>query len=273
MAYAYLVLNRNDIADNLLQVFDIKPNTSQLGIYDSAWANQGGQTGYLTWLSQHDVVATTTGAANIEVTDAAYKGLNAYLIDNVENVQGDGGPNPDLALTDTFAIAIGDAIRDRMSAGGTLTLAIINGLINTACGGLASSDLDGTLPNSYSTGSVEELLRVLAGEVYRVPAAAQVGNADNGFPGDGTTHVPLGAFVASTDSEYRGVRKFANTGSLNLSCLSGNMSKMKAATYSWLNPMYTYGAAGTAVTLDGTHIPATGVAAAVAVYEDDGTLL
>jgi len=268
MAYAYIVLNRNDIADNLLQVFDIKPNTSQLGIYDSVWANQGGQTGYLTWLSQHDVVATTAGAGAIEVTNAAYKGLNAYLLDNVEDVQ-----NGNLALTDTFAIAIGDAIRDRLSAGGTLTLAIINGLINTALGGAASSDLDGTAVASYSTGTVEEVLRILAGEVYRVPAAAQVGDAANAFPGHGVAHVRLGAYVATTDSEYRYVRRFANTGSLNLSCLSGNMSKMKAATYSWLNPSYTYGAAGTAVTLDGTQIPATGVAAAVAVFINDGTLL
>jgi len=268
MAYAYIVLNRNDIADNLLQVFDIKPNTSQLGIYDSVWANQGGQTGYLTWESQNDVVATTTGVGGIETMDAAYKGLSAYLIDNVEDVQ-DGN----LALTDTLANAIATAIRLRVSAGQTLTLAIINGLINTAIGGAASSDLDGTAVASYSTGTVEEVLRILAGEVYRVPAAAQVGDAANAFPGTGVAHIRLGAYVATTDSEYRYVRKFANTGSLNLSCLSGNMSKMKAAAYSFLNPSYTYGAAGTALTLDGTHIPATGAAAAVAVYENDGNLL
>jgi len=268
MAYAYIVLNRNDMSDNLLQVFDIKPNTSQLGIYDSVWANQGGQTGYLTWDAQNDTVATTTGALGIEVTDAAYKGLAAYLIDNVEDVQ-DGN----LALTDTLANTIATAIVGRVDGGLSLTLAIINGLINTAIGGAANSDLDGTAAASYSTGTVEEILRILAGEVYRVPTASQVGDAANAFPGHGVAHTRIGDFVATTDDDYRYVRKFAYTGSLNLSCLSGNLSKMKAATYSWINPSYTYGAAGTALTVNGTHIPATGVAAAIVVYENDGDLL
>lgn len=268
MARAYIVVARNDLADNALQVLDLKPNTSQMTPYDAYAAHQGGQTGYLSWEPQNDTVALTVGAGGLYTTNAAYKGLAAYFVDNVENVQGGN-----LALTAAQANAIAAAILVRAASGLTLALADINTVINTAIGGLASSDLNGVVVNSYSTGTVVEVLRILAGEVYRVPAAAQVANAANAFPGTGVAHTRLGAYVAATDSDYRYTRKFIYTGSLNLSCLSGVLSKLNAATYSWLNPSYTYGAAGTALTISGTHIATTGIAAAVTVYEDDGAVL
>lgn len=268
MAKAYIVVARNDLSDNLLQVLDIKPNTSQLTVYDPVWYPQGGQTGYLTWDPQNDTVALTIGAGGIRTTNAAYKGLAVYIVDNVENVQGGN-----LTLTAAQANAIALAIVTRAANGLALTLAAINTIINATIGGLAQSDLNGAVAGSFSTGTVEEVLRILAGEVYRVPAGAQVANAANAFPGHGVAHTRLGAYVAATDSDYRYVRQFAWTGMLNLSCLSGVLSKLKAATYSWINPAFTYGATGTALTVAGANIPATGVAAAVTVYEDDGDVL
>ena len=60
---------------------------------------------------------------------------------------------------------------------------------------------------------------------------------------------------------------------MNLSCLSGQLSKMNSATYSFLNPSFTYGAGGTAVTIAGVAVPVTGVDRAVVVYLNNGTAL
>ena len=260
----YIVLARNDIEDNLLQVLDLKPNSSQR----NPCIDGAGQTGYLTWYRQNSTVATTAGGGGIRTTNAAYQGVAAYIIDNVENVQGGN-----LATTAAQANTIAAAILARVAAGSSLTLAAINTIINAAFGGLASSDLNGVVAGSWSTGTVEHILRILGGEVYNLPASSQVGNAGNAFPGHGVGHTRLGGFVASTSALYRNVREFAWTGELNLSCLSGVLSKLKAATYSWINPSYTYGATGTALTISGGQVPATGVAPAVVVYEADGDVL
>jgi hypothetical protein len=263
-ARVYIVLARNDVSDNLLQVLDLKPNSSQ-----RVPALEGeGQTGYLTWDPQNDTVATTGGAGGIRTTNAIYKGLAAYVIDNVENVQGGN-----LASTAAQANTIAAAILTRITNGTSLTLAAINTIINAAFGGAANSDLNGAVAGSFSTGTVEEVLRIAGGEVYSLPAASQVGNAGNAFPGHGVAHVRKGAYLASTATGYRNVRQFVWTGELNLSCLSGTLSKLKAATWQWINPLFTYGAAGTALTASGTHILATGLAAAVVVYEADGDVL
>lgn len=186
MARAYIVLARNDLDDSLLQVLDLKPNaTPSKGsrIYDGA--PQGGyQTFFYADGVNGDVV--TAGAGPITIDGDVY-GLSAYLIDHVENT-GSAGE----ALTAAEANNIRDAILGEVALGNALTLADINALIVAEIG--AGNDLDGTLGNS--TGSVEEVLRILAGERYKMPDATQVEDGGKLF-----TQAVGGFFVARPNVE------------------------------------------------------------------------
>lgn len=285
MARAFVCLARNDLDDNLLQIGDLHPNSSLRTSFQPP-----GQSGYITHYPQSDTVASTNG-----VMDADTYGLAAYLKDHVENV---GGGN--LALTDVEANHIANGILIRVSSGLDLTLADINVLINLE-NDVSASDLNGVVANSDSTGSVEGILRILSGEVYKVPKDAVVeGNA-------GIFAVAAGYFVTAPpvetvqsvrapsggpvrgrpfwqpyfnrvvvsgqqDLTYRPVRKIAEGGSLNNSALYGKLSKLQSADFAFINPKFTYGT-GTAKTVSGTLIPITGKARAVSVYDSNGNVL
>lgn len=189
---AYIVLARNDLDDSLLQVLDLKPNaTPSKGsrIYDGA--PQGGyQTFYLLDGINANVAtqAGAAGGASLDVAGDTY-GLSAYLIDRVEDTTGTE------SLTAAEANAIAALIEQDVADGVALTLARINVHINTPVG-VAGSDLDGTLGNS--TGSVEEVLRILAGERYKVPALSQVRTNPGAF--DATQR---GFFVTAPNVEVQ----------------------------------------------------------------------
>lgn len=302
MARAYICVARNDLDENFLQVLDLKPNTSQR----NQTLDPPGQTGYQTWFPRdaavNSTVATAAGAgggASVDTTVVSY-GLAAYLIDHVQNQ--DGGATA--AITAAMANAARTAIFARVAAGQALDAAGIgtaltaNGVSNAAAGT--------TLTAGTSTGSVEEVLRILAGEVYRLPAASQVTAAGGGF--DATVRggfvarpnvelpqsvrtanafpvrgrnpfvgqmIPTGAPVQAglQDTRFRDVRVVVDTGALQLSGLSGALSKMAAATYRFLNPNFTYGAGGTALGLGGAVIPVTGAGRAVTVYSATGAVI
>lgn len=221
----FICQRRTDIPDGVLQVLDLRPNTSQRNlIYEPP-----GQTKYVNRAVTDTVV--TSGAGPI-VTVAAYEGLAAYLIDRVENTGGGGSP----ALTAAEANSIAAAIQARCDAGQTLQLADINTLIN-APAGVSGSDLDGTLGNS--TGSVADILRILAGAEYVVPAGSQVETGANAF--DATVR---GAFTAG---QYR---ETYQTGALEISIGEGHLSELIDSGWEYL------GTAG----------------AALVVYDDDGTI-
>jgi len=252
MTRAYISLNRNDLPDNLLQFVDVTPNTSRLRAGSGA-----GQTGYISDTVQNELpVAAGVGpfTASVDV-----KGLAAYLGGNVEDT---GGGN--LALLAADAQTIGNAIIAASMAGTALELEDINLLIVATVG--AGSDLDGTLGNS--TGDVEDVLAILAGAVYRIDAGTVIAGVAGAYAGGN-----VGDWVNDDDADYRPQRYYFQTGSLNLSALSGQLSKLQSATYEWLNPAMTYGAAGTALFMDTTHIPATGIGRAVTVYTANGELL
>ena len=265
MATAYICVARNDLDANGLQVLDLKPNDSQRNyIYDGL-----GQTSYLSFLAQNSVVATVTPGAGVLWAAATYHGLAAYLIDNVENV---GGPL--LTLTAVQANAMAALILTAMGAGIPMTLVNLNLIIN-ATPGVAASDLNGVVAGSKSTGSVAGVLSILQGLVYRLPANAVLSGAAGAFlPIGPGVHLPRGTFAAYGDSDYRAMKGFEATGELLISCASGVLSKLKAATYVWINPLFTYGAAGTAYAANGTtHIGTTGAARAVVVFDKDGNVL
>jgi hypothetical protein len=298
MARAYIVLARNDLDDNLLQVLDLSPNKSQR---NSVYAGAG-QTHYQTHFlldAVNAAVATQAGlagGASLDSDGDTY-GLSAYLIDNVEDTLGTQ------ALTAVEAGQISALIEQDASNGVALTLAAINIHINTPAG-VGGSDLDGIL--GASTGSVEEVLRILAGERWKLPDNSQVqvvgGTFDAAVRGFFTTAanieqpesvralngagirgrnpfsgrvVPTTAVVntGTQDGNHNQVLPIVNTGALQLSALSGVLSELVAPAFTFLNPAFTYGAGGTATDLDGVAIPATGAHRAVTVYAADGTVI
>lgn len=259
MGRAYIVLCRNDLEDNALQVLDLRPNTSL-----NAWSNFP-QTGYLTFTPQNDTVALS--GAGPYTASADYYGLAAYLIDNVERVTGGAG---NLTLSAAIANAMADDILEAVALGQDMTLAALNVLINA--NGVADSDLDGTVANSDSTGSVSDILRILSGEVYKVPAGATLAGVAMAFPGTGVLHTPVGGFVARTDAAFHDTRFMVETGEMHLSLVDGTLSQL-VAPYVWKNPSFTYGATGTAFDIGGTFIPSTGAFRAVTVYDALGNAL
>ena len=302
MARAYICIARNDLDNNFLQVLDLKPNTSQRNsVLDGA-----GQTGYQTWFARdaaiNSNVATVGGAgggASVDTTVVTY-GLAAYLIDHVQNQ--DGGATA--AITAAMANAARTAIFIRVAAGQACDAAGIAAALTA--NGVANAAAGTTLIAGTSTGSVEEVLRILAGEVWRLPAASQVtaaaGGFDatvrggfvarpavelpqsvrtaNGFPVRGRNSfvgqvIPTGApvQVGLQDTRFRDVRVLTDTGALQLSGLSGQLSRVAVATYRFLNPAFTYGGAGTALGIGGGQIPATGAGRAVTVYTAAGAVI
>jgi hypothetical protein len=245
MARAYIVLARHDIEDNMLQVLDLQPNSSQPGIHDSYL----GQTGYVAFAAQHDTVAfTQTGGMDAMTAD--YTGLAAYICDNVQ----------DAALSRVMSVALANAaatdILNAVVAGTAVTKAALDPIVALGAAG-----------SVVTLAQAHDILRILAGEVYLVPAAtAMAGAGDGGHAWAGT---PVGSFVARTSTEFRDVRAFIDTSSLHLSRYAGALSKFCASTFLWNNPAKTY--VGTGLFVDETTIPATHLGRALVVYDTLGT--
>jgi hypothetical protein len=264
MARAYIVLARNDIDSNNLQILDLKPNTSQrVPAYEPP-----GQTGYLAWGTQANEVTVTTPDANDVVSTTAY-GIIAYLMDNVAD-----NDNGNIVLTFARAGAAAGDIAAALAAGTAVTLAVIDAAIQAATGGALSG-----LTTAHSTGTVEEVLRILAGEVYKLPAGAEISGVAHSFV---NPHVRAGAFVTPVTgvdgivtypSDWRHVRSFIDTDYLHMSRFNGQLSKLASATYAWINPAFTYGATGTALTIGQGHIATTGIARALIVYDASGNVI
>jgi hypothetical protein len=260
MARAYIVLARRDIDENNLQVTDLWPNTSQRnGVYDPI-----GQSGYLAYHAQNDTVALTNDGGVMDAT-ADYVGLAAYLVCRVDDITG-GHHAP--AAADANAAAT--AILARVRQGLALTTAGINTAIQTVAG-LATSGITGT---GNSTATVEEILRILGGEVFRVAATTPVSAGANAFLGTaGAFAAPaLVNGVVTYPSYWRHVRAFVDTGALRISRLAGQLSHLASATYVWENPAETYGVSGSALWIDATHLTTT-TGRAVVVYDASGNVV
>jgi hypothetical protein len=218
----FLVMRRTDIPDGVLQVLDLQPNESQRNlIYQPP-----GQSVYIQNIPTQDVVATTdTGPVN---TNTEYGGLAAYLIDNVE----EGGPEPG-ALTAAVANAAATAIAAQAISGGEgLTLADIGGLL-VGAGAPGGT----TLTGGESTATLEELLSLLSGRNYVLPAGSEVETT-----GD--------AFVSTRHGEFtESFRRIRDTESFRMSVGEGHLAEMMSSDFIY------EGVAGTAVE----------------AFEDDGT--
>ena len=213
---------RTDIPDGVLQVLDLKPNSSQFSlIYDPG----DGQTKYINRAQNETVV---TSGTNPIVTVAEYKGLAAYLIDRVEDTD-----NANIALTAARANAIAVSLLGTLDGGGAVTVAVVNAAIQAATGGAA------TLTGGDSTATLADVLSILGGAEYVLPAGSQVEAASN------FDDSISGSF---TDGQ---AKVTYNTGAFKISNGEGYLSVLKASSFSY---------AGTA-------------GAAVVVLDDDGSLL
>lgn len=213
----YICMVRTDIPNGTLQVLDLEVNTSQRNLT----IDPPGQTKYVNRVENE----TVSVASNVTV--AEYAGLAAYLIDTVDDA-GDGG-----ALTAGEANTIAAALIAHMDGGGVMSTANINLIISAT---VAASGIG----VGASVATQDEVLEVLAGASYIVPAGTSADSGAGNYKGSADGSFPEGTYRATYES-----------GSLTISLGAGDL-----ATYT--DPSFTY---------DET------AGAAVVVYADDGTLL
>lgn len=217
----YICQTRSDIPEGVLQVLDLRPNTSQRNyIYDPP-----GQTKYVR-RPQNDTVVTS-GSGPI-VTVAEYKGVAAWLIDTIEDT-----PNGD-ALTAAQANAIAAALISRMESGLKMEVADVNAVVAATVAGSG-------IGVGNSVGTLAQLLAILAGAEYTLPAGSVVDS-------NGSTFVASAAGSLDLADTYRVTYE---TGALRISRGEGHLAGFADAAFEY------GGVAG----------------AAVVVYLDDGTLL
>lgn len=305
MAYRiFIIPRRTDFEGMNVQILDIRPNTSQKNNnldgdgqtcyippgLDVAGATQVNGDAYVsgslnTALATNGVVDDTTGGGNdcVAVQDATF-GLAAYIRERVQ-------PGGVLLATEnpaTFAEANAMALAVIALVGtGDLSDTDINTALSTV---VAGTDLTGTGGFSRSFGSVEDVFRILSGEVYRSPRFVILANAANQFltqaargvlvaaqdvaANGGTTFVSNGGFLTSTESGYRKIPTMAYTEYAIISILAGNMLRYRG-NMTFVNPSRAYSAAAATpwkprawfVNDAGAlvAVPATGVAPGVAI--------
>ena len=217
---AHVHVKRTDIPNKVLQVTDLFPHSSLSNTVNLP----PGQTRYLKRVST-DWDSVATSGANPIITVTAYEGLAAYLLDRIEA----GGGT--LAFTAAQANAASAALLAIADAGTALTLTTIN----TALAVVVAAT---TLNTNGSTGTVLEVLQIIGGRRYAVPAEAIIEAA-------GAKSTAKGSF----DDTYW--KPLVRGGVFEDSLLSGQLSKMKLATFTYKSS----------------------ASAAVVVYDDEGNVI
>ena len=218
----YIIMRRTDIPNGVLQVDDLKPNDSQRNYI----IDPPGQSGYVRNIPNNNAVQTSGAGPILTIRDAC--GVSSYLIDNVEDSSG-------TAITAAVANFAGAFIINRLQNGLELTLADVDQELFNA-GATAGTGLEA----GSSTGQLSELLSVVSGAKYQLPAGSQVEDGANAF--DPTRS---GAFA-----DDPAVRRILDTGAFRVSLGGGDLSGYLNANFE------AYGAMG----------------AAVVVLNDDGSL-
>jgi len=197
---AYICRVRSDIPAGTMQVTDLHPNTSQAsGVYHPVT-----QSGYVPAIAENDTLAALVANATV----AEYKGLSAYLIANViDAVSG---------VTITVAVANDTAIDliALKNAGSAITLTVVNAQLVANGAGAATA-----LSSGGSTGSLEAVLKILGGGKFTLPSGSIVGG------------LAAGSGLGSFDDD--GYRQIYITGSLQLSCGEGVLSKLASSSFSY----------------------------------------
>lgn len=196
---AYICRVRTDIPAGALQWVDLYPNSS----LRNPTIQTAGQTGYLADRVENDTLAALSANATV----ATYKGLAAYLIDNVID---SGGATITVGRANTTAVAL----IARLDAGSTITVTNINAAL-VAAGCTAGT----TLTTGGSTGTVTDVLKILAGGKYTLPSGSVVGG------------LAAGAQLGSFDDTYW--RPIYISGALQASCDAGNLSVFASNTFGY----------------------------------------
>ena len=238
MAIVYITMTRNDIPNGLLQIRDLYPNPSDFNAVIDPYP-QG--PFYLSQPSNSTVYTTSNG--NARTISYSVSGLASYLIATVGGAFFDG-PDVDIltdddhALTASEANAIALAIIARMQSSNTLTTAALNAVIQA---NTAGADLNGIGLRS-STARVADILAILTGAIFTLPAGHQVQD-------DGGVFTPIA--VIDIDDYFSGEKNNRVLASdIAVSAAKGALSVM-------LSDNFTY--KGTANNC-------------VAIYNSDGTV-
>jgi len=306
----YIFPRRNDLAGMGLNLSDLKPNAGQKNnVYDGEHQNvyvtesldypgatvvngivyvSGSKNTTLT--ADAAAMSTDGGANNVNATPATVFGLAAYLKDRVHRAGIAAANNGEFAFGECNAAAA--AIATRAEAGLSLDLTAIDAILAAT---VAQTDLTGASGFSKSFGSVEDIMKILSGEVYRLPIRTIIENDLGRFRNLAerqafvTAQTPAqiasqgqfyatGDFLAADDVGYLARPVLAQTGALNLSVLNGVISHYKG-NITVLNPNFAYTAGSVtqwkprARDMAGNALPATGIHPAIAVYTHDGTAL
>lgn len=215
----FICLRRSDIPNRTLQIVDLWPNVSQ--------RNQSidpvGQGPLYLRQPQNESASVAVTAQGVETT-RAFRGLRAYIHDRVATAGGG-------LIAPADAADIADGLLTRLADGLSLELADVNAEIDAVSGGA-------TLSGGASTGELGELLRVIAGDEYVVPAGALLEDDNDDLTPQ------QGAFTEG----FR--RPVLDTDSLKISFFQGRLRGYRQSDFSYL------GTEGAAVT----------------VYNDDGSL-
>ena len=207
----YILMVRSDIPDGTFFVGDLTPNTSQRNgsidppgqtLYVNRVVTGSGTGGNDASNSLHGLITSDQpdGAGNAvflhgKVLGQNASGLAAYLIDNCPL---DAATNTPMFVSEAADAA--DAIVALMDAAGTdLTVANINTAVQALGATLASFELLG----GASTASLADVLSILAGRIYQVPAGSFIANDENANNGDfdGATSFQNGSFVEQATEE------------------------------------------------------------------------
>lgn len=218
----YICVIRSDIPRGYLQVLDLKPNESQRNlVYDPP-----GQTRYLNYVENETVATVVIAGGHIALRDET-SGLAAYLLDNVE-AGGLGGGPPYPGFTAVQAIAAATAIIARMVAGNTMAIGDVNTLLSVVVANTELTNAGG----STSTGILEELLSLLAGSKYTVPALSIITTSGTTFNTARSGSFPTGTY-----------RDCYITGMFTLSYHDGELAGLLDATFEYQDT------AGAAITI------------------------
>jgi hypothetical protein len=196
---AYICRIDTTLSAGIVQITDLRPNTSRRSLtYDKV-----PQSGYLPARVENDAVQGNTAAG---VTTSALSGLAAYLVDVVaQNTSGDG-------LSETIADDAAGEFIAQADAGIDIDA---NRALVTIGGATAGTTLD----SNGSVGSLLDVLKILAGGSYTVPAGTAV---------DGTA-----AFKGSADGSFDddGYRQIYQSGALTMSVSEGDLAQHIADGY------------------------------------------
>lgn len=228
----YVLIRRSDIPDSMVQLTDLKPNTTHRIVTRTAF----GQSGYVKQAPESPAPVLVAGPP--DTVQRSVMGLAAYLMDRVEDAVSSA------AVLPAVAKAAADALLALVRSGSVMDAAAIDAELITAGAGAGTGIAAG---NSFAT--VGEVLDILAGREFMLPAGAVINDAGGNF-----VALAAGEFLSPS-------RRLFETGSFRISKGEGYIANFSRSDFYYYGPL--------------TPASSTpdGLGSVLVVYADDGTLL